>query len=176
MPKPSGDTVPCVDCQGMDRNPKPMSALISILETFEGIAYLTIAFALGVPVVMLVFSAVMRMLAVFEGGVFETALAVLDSLLLAFIFVELIDTIRIAVTTSESRIFLAEPFLLVGLIAVVRSILLLTANLHQGLSMEQSQILLIEVGILAFLVIILTSALYFARRMRRSEKKREISE
>jgi hypothetical protein len=153
-----------------------MRAFISILETFEGIAYLTIAFALSVPVVMLVISALVSMLAVLEGGVFETALAVLDSLLLAFIFVELIDTIRLAVTTSESRIFLAEPFLLVGLIAVVRAILLLTANLHQGLSMEQSQVLLIEVGILAFLVIVLSSALYFARRMRLSERNRETSE
>jgi hypothetical protein len=154
-----------------------MRVFVSILEAFEGFAYLTIAFALSVPVVMLVFSAVMSMLAVLEGGVFETALAVLDSLLLAFIFVELIDTIRLAVTTSESRIFLAEPFLLVGLIAVVRAILLLTANLHEGLSMEESQVLLIEVGILAFLVIILTGALYFARRMRpSSEQKREISE
>ncbi len=153
-----------------------MKAFISILETFEGIAYLTIAFALSVPVVMLVISALLSMVGVLEGGVFETALAVLDSLLLAFIFVELIDTIRLAVTTSESRIFLAEPFLLVGLIAVVRAILLLTANLHQGLSMEQSQVLLIEVGILAFLVIILTSALYFARRMRLSERNRATSE
>jgi hypothetical protein len=42
--------------------------------------------------------------------------------------------------------------------------------------MEESQILLIEVGGLAILVVILTSALYFARRMRLSEKKREISE
>ena len=70
--------MPCVDCQGMDRDPKPMRAFTSILETFEGIAYLTIAFALSVPVVMLVISAVANMLAVLEGGVFETALAVLD--------------------------------------------------------------------------------------------------
>jgi len=153
-----------------------MRVFISILETFEGFAYLTIAFALSVPVVMLVFSAVQSMLAVLEGGVFETALAVLDSLLLAFIFVELIDTIRIAVTTSESRIFLAEPFLLVGLIAVVRSILLLVANIHQVQSMEESQMLLIEVGSLSLLVIILTSALYFARRMRLSERNRATSE
>ena len=163
--------MPCVDCQGMDRDPKTMRAmraLITILAAFEGIAYLAIAFALSVPVVMLVFSAVMRMLEVLEGGVFETALAVLDSLLLAFIFVELINTIRIVASASEDRIFLAEPFLLVGLVAVVRGILLLTANLHhQAQSMEESQILLIEVGILAFLVIVLTSALYFARRMRR---------
>jgi Phosphate-starvation-inducible E family len=172
--------VPRVDCQGMDRDPKSMRAmraLITILAAFEGIAYLAIAFALSVPVVMLVFSAVMSMLEVLEGGVFETALAVLDSLLLAFIFVELIDTIRIVASASEDRIFIAEPFLLVGLVAVVRGILLLTANLHQAQSMEESQILLIEVGILAFLVIVLSGALYFARRMRvSSEQKREISE
>jgi hypothetical protein len=42
--------------------------------------------------------------------------------------------------------------------------------------MEESQVLLIEVGILAFLVIILSSALYFARRMRLSERNRETSE
>jgi hypothetical protein len=168
--------VPSVDCQGMDRDPRVNRVFVSILVSFEGIAYLTIAFALSVPVVMLVISAVMSMLEVLEGGVFETLLAVLDSLLLAFIFVELIDTIRTVVTASESRIFIAEPFLLVGLIAVVRSILLLVANIHQVQSMEESQILLIEVGGLAFLVVILTSALYFARRMRLSEKKREISE
>jgi hypothetical protein len=114
----------------MDRDPRVNRVFVSILVSFEGIAYLTIAFALSVPVVMLVISAVMSMLEVLEGGVFETSLAVLDSLLLAFIFVELIDTIRIVVTASESRIFIAEPFLLVGLIAVVRSILLLVANIH----------------------------------------------
>jgi hypothetical protein len=113
----------------MDRDPQKV--FVRILETFERIAYLTIAFALGVPIVMLVISAAMSLLEVAEVGVLDTALAVLDSLLLAFIFVELIDTIKIVATANERGIFIAEPFLLVGLIAVVRSILLLTANLKQ---------------------------------------------
>jgi hypothetical protein len=61
---------------------------------------LTIAFAMIVPVVMLVISAVMSMLEVTEAGILDTALVVLDSLLLAFIFVELIDTIRIVTTVT----------------------------------------------------------------------------
>jgi Phosphate-starvation-inducible E family len=78
---------------------------------------------------MLVVSSIGSMLQVNETGVLETVLAVLDRLLLAFIFVELIDIIK--VTVSEREIFIAEPFLLVGLIAVGRRILLLTAGLRE---------------------------------------------
>jgi phosphate starvation-inducible membrane PsiE len=155
---------------------EPQRVFMRILEAFERIAYLTIAFAFGVPIVMLVISAVMSMLEVAEVGILDTALAVLDSLLLAFIFVELIDTIKIVATGNERGIFMAEPFLLVGLIAVVRSILLLTANLKGGQSMERVQTLLIELVVLTVLVGVLASTLYYARRMRLSEKKRELSE
>jgi uncharacterized membrane protein (DUF373 family) len=146
----------------------------SVLDTFERIAYLAIALALSVPIVMLVVSAAMSMLEVSEVGVLETVLAVLDRLLLAFIFVELIDTVRVTVT--ERGIFIAEPFLLVGLIAVVRRILLLTAGLEQAESTETFRNMLIELGVMTGLVIVLTVALYFTRRMRVSEKERESSE
>ena len=160
--------------KGMDRNLK--RGLSSILETFERIAYLTLALALSVPIVMLVISAVMSMLEVAEVGVLQTALAVLDSLLLAFIFVELIETIRVVTMGTERGIFIAEPFLVVGLVAVVRSILRLIANLKQLQSIQESEILLIELGILTLLVIVLTSGLYFTRRMRLSEKKPDTCE
>jgi uncharacterized membrane protein (DUF373 family) len=79
---------------------------------------------------MLVVSAALIMLEVAELGVLDTVLAVLDRLLMAFIFVELIATIKI--THTERGIFIAEPFLPVGLIAGVRRILLLTAGLEQA--------------------------------------------
>jgi phosphate starvation-inducible membrane PsiE len=168
-----GDAAPWVDCHGMARDPQRV--FFRILEAFESIAYLTIAFGLSVPVVMLVIFAVRNMLEVAQDGILDTALDVLDGLLLAFIFVELINTIRIATGLGERGIFIAEPFLLVGLVAVVRGILLLTADLHQVQSMEEVQILLMEVGILAILLGVLTIALYYARRMGLSEQKREIS-
>ena len=142
----------------------------SILDAFERSAYVAIALALSVPIVMLVFSAAISMLEVYEVGVLETALTVLDRVLLAFIFVELIDTVR--VTVRERGIFIAEPFLLVGLIAVVRRILLLTAEI-EGAGAEEFQNMLIELGVMTGLVIVLTGALYFTRRMRLSEKERE---
>ena len=143
-----------------------------VLDAFERVAYLAIALALSVPIVMLVFSAAMSMLEVSEAGVLQTALGVLDRVLLAFIFVELIDTVR--VTVRERGILIAEPFLLVGLIAVVRRILLLTAELER-VSAEEFRNMLIELGVMTGLVIVLTIALYFTRRMRLSEKELERS-
>ena len=144
-----------------------------VLDAFERVAYLAIALALSVPIVMLVFSAAMSMLEVSEVGVLQTALGVLDRVLLAFIFVELIDTVR--VTVRERGILIAEPFLLVGLIAVVRRILLLTAELERA-SVEEFRNMLIELGVMTGLVIVLTMALYFTRRMRLSEKELERSQ
>ena len=144
-----------------------------IVDTFERVAYLAIALALSVPIVMLVVSAVISMLEVSEVGVLETSLTVLDRMLLAFIFVELIDTVR--VTVRERGIFIAEPFLLVGLIAVVRRILLVTAELERA-SAEAFRNMLIELGVMTGLVIVLTISLYFTRRMRLSEKEQERSQ
>ena len=150
---------------------EPYKRVISgTLDAFERIAYVAIALALSVPIVMLVFSAAISMLEVSEVGVLETSLTVLDRVLLAFIFVELIDTVR--VTVRERGIFIAEPFLLVGLIAVVRRILLLTAEIER-VSAEEFQNMLIELGVMTGLVIVLTVALYFTRRMRLSEKELE---
>src|SRR5215204_3872439 len=110
--------------------PEPYKRVVSgILDAFERVAYLAIALALSVPIVMLVFSTAMSMLKVSEVGVLETSLTVLDRVLLTFIFVELIDTVR--VTVRERGIFIAEPFLLVGLIAMVRRMLLLTAEIER---------------------------------------------
>jgi uncharacterized membrane protein (DUF373 family) len=151
--------------------PEPYKRVVSgTLDAFERIAYVAIALALSVPIVMLVFSAAISMLEVSEVGVLETSLTVLDRVLLAFIFVELIDTVR--VTVRERGIFIAEPFLLVGLIAVVRRILLLTAEIER-VSAEEFQNKLIELGVMTGLVIVLTVALYFTRRMRLSEKELE---
>src|SRR5215204_1561425 len=87
--------------------PDPYKRVVSgILDAFERIAYVAIALALSVPIVMLVFSAALSMLEVSEVGVLETSLTVLDRVLLAFIFVELIDTVR--VTVRERGVWLVS--------------------------------------------------------------------
>ena len=95
---------------------------------------MAIELALLVTVGMLFVSVVASMLEVVEVGPLETALTVLDRVLLIFIFVELLNTVEIFVRENE---IVAGPFLLIGLIAVVRRILLLTAQAEQYIGTEQ---------------------------------------
>ena len=154
----------------MARWPKRVN-LLDILGVFERIIYFFVALALIVPIALLFGSMVMSTLRVSEIGVLDTVLAVLDRVLLVFIFVELLDTIRIII--RERGIVIAGPFLLVGLIAVVRRILLVTAGLEQAAGTEEFQSLLLELGVMAGLVVVLTGALYFTGRLHRSGQASE---
>jgi len=136
--------------------------LAGILNFSEKIVYYGAALALILTVAILFVSVGQSLLAVFEEGPLETALTVLDRVLLIFIFVELLNTIEIIVRENE---IIAEPFLLIGLIAVVRRILLVTAEAEQNLAQENFQNLVLELGVLTALVISLAGALYITRRM-----------
>jgi uncharacterized membrane protein (DUF373 family) len=136
--------------------------LAVMLDYSEKVIYYGVAVALLVTVGMLFVSAGQGLLAVFDAGTLETALTVLDRVLLILIFVELLNTIEVIV---QEREIVAEPFLLIGLIAVVRRILLVTAEAKQDLAAGEFQNLIIELGVLTALVISLAGALYITRRM-----------
>ncbi len=91
-----------------DERPK----LISILAGLERIVYYGVAAALIIAIGILFVSLAMSTLQVLEIGPLETALAILDRVLLISIFVELLTTIEILVRERE---IVAEPFLLIGL-------------------------------------------------------------
>ncbi len=136
--------------------------LAEILGLSERVVYYVAAVALLVTVGMLFVSAGDSILRVREVGPLETALEVLDRVLLIFIFAELLGTISTIVREREVK---AEPFLLIGLIAVVRRILGVTVSIEQSLGTPEFNSLLLELGVLTGLVLTLTTALYFTRRM-----------
>ena len=128
----------------------------------RAVYYVAAAFLLAT--IAMVFAAAVRdMLDVTEAGLLNTALAVLDSVLLVFIFAELLSTIS---TIVREREIVAEPFLLIGLIAVVRRILAVTVSIEQSLGTPRFEDLVIELGVLTALVVALSSALYFTRKSR----------
>jgi uncharacterized membrane protein (DUF373 family) len=139
------------------------SRLSAALGFAERIVYYAAAIMLLVTVGMLFVSAGASVLAVREVGPLGTALEVLDRVLLIFIFAELLGTISTIVREREVK---AEPFLLIGLIAVVRRILGVTVSIEQSLGTSEFNSLLLELGVLTGLVIALTGALYFTRRTR----------
>lgn len=132
------------------------------MDLAERAAYYGVALFLLVTIVMVFVSAAISLADVVELGPLETALEVLDKVLLIFIFAELLGTIS---TIVREREVTAEPFLLIGLIAVVRRILAVTASIEQNLGTPRFDDLILELGVLTALVLALAGALFFARRM-----------
>ncbi len=86
----------------------------------------------------------------------------LDRILLTLIVAELLHTLRFVVLRGE---IVVEPFLFVGLIAVVRRILIVTAELERqtpgGRTLTNQ---LLELGLLGVLTLALAIAIYLVRR------------
>lgn len=142
--------------------PKGDSRLADLIEVAERVVYFGAAAFLLVTIGVIFVSAGAELLTVFEVGPLQAALDVLDQVLLVFILAELLRTVSTIVRQSE---ILAEPFLLIGIIAVVRRILAVTVSIEQSLGTQDFYALLIELGVLTVLVISLSTALYIARRV-----------
>jgi Phosphate-starvation-inducible E family len=96
-------------------------------------------------------------------------LQVLDELLVVLMLVEVLHTVRISI---RSHILVTEPFLVIGLIASIRRMLVITleaANLTQGgawTTQGQSvfRASMMELALLGFLVLILVFSITLLRR------------
>ena len=143
--------------------------LLTIMGYAQNVVYYGVTLVLLVAIGVLFFSVGQILLAAFEVDPLQTTLEILDRVLLITIFVELLITIEVIV---RERQLVAEPFILIGLVAVVRRILLVTAEAGQSLQdTERFLNLVTELGVLTALVISLSAALYVARRtVRRQEE------
>ena len=154
------------DSRGANGGEKPF--LVTILDYAQQVVYYGVSLVLLVAIGVLFVSVGASLLAVFEVDPLETILAILDRILLITIFVELLITIEVLV---QERQIVAEPFLLIGLVAVIRRILIITAEAGQSLGdPERFLNLITELGVLTALVISLAGALYVARRTQRQQE------
>lgn len=96
-----------------------------------------------------------------ENSVAEGGILVLDRIMLTLIVAEFAYTLRVVIEKHEIS---AEPFLFIGLIAVVRRILIVTATFEQPLSNDELFNLLLELGMLGVLVLGLALAIFLIRR------------
>jgi formate-dependent nitrite reductase membrane component NrfD len=89
----------------------------------------------------------------------EGAVLVLDHALLILIVAELAYTIR-SVQYHEIRV---EPFLFIGLIATIRRILIVTAELEHPQTDQALNRLLLQLGALGLLVLAIAAAIFMVR-------------
>ena len=134
----------------------------------EGISAIQSAIYLIVAALLLAaagFTMVGTAIDVIEGSdsrhIADTGVFILDRVLLIFIIAELLYTLRLV--ESGGRI-MVEPFLLIGLIAVVRRVLVITAEFEAGEGRAEVTDFLIHIGALAALAFALTLSIYLLRR------------
>jgi uncharacterized membrane protein (DUF373 family) len=149
--------------------PPPMIVRLGnrTLEIAEMVIYVGIAAFLVVTALSLLVQSARQVLPLFgaEGVSGQLAIDILDTLLLVFIVVELLFAVRITITRRE---LIAEPFLLVGIIASIKEIVVLSVKaadeIGKGPKFADS---MWEIGILGVLVVVLgTTALLLRRKER----------
>ncbi len=135
------------------------------IEISEAIVYVGIAIMLTITAIALLVLAVRNVLPLFGDDASNVALDVLDTLLLVFIVVELLFAVR---ATISQRELLAEPFLLAGIIASIKEIIVLSVKaaetVGQGSAFRDQ---MWEIGTLGVLVLLLAVAAFLLRRKER---------
>jgi uncharacterized membrane protein (DUF373 family) len=145
----------------LQRGPRSGRALAG-LEVIEDVIYAIIAIFLIGSGVLLLLGAGIDISKTFDvNNIHPLVVRVLDETLLVFMVVELLHTVRI---TLRDHTLAAEPFLIVGLIAGVRRILILTASsdtLHSG---PDFVVYWVQLLLLIVLVVAMVVALFIWRR------------
>jgi uncharacterized membrane protein (DUF373 family) len=95
----------------------------------------------------------------FTGLVLE----LLSGLLLVFIFTELISTIRVAIARRSVTV---EPFLIVGMVAAIRRLIVISAEAENLLGTPRFRDLMLEIGVLAGTVLVLGVTVFVLRIVR----------
>jgi len=100
---------------------------------------------------------------VLAGAFVDHVIELLDQVLLIFMIVEILYTVQVS---FREHALVPEPFIVVGLIAVIRRVLVLTAEF--GELLEKSELIfrnaMLELALLTVMVIALVVALVLLRR------------
>lgn len=145
---------------------KPQSATLRIAEYLglsERIVLILIAIVLVVLAVLLLISGVTALYQSFvEGKIRDQAIEILDTVLLVMMTMEIVYTVTLSL---QSHTLVAEPFLIIGAIAAIRRMLVITA---ESTKLEDKQDVfrgtLIELGLLALIVVTMAISIYILRR------------
>jgi uncharacterized membrane protein (DUF373 family) len=109
----------------------------------------------------------------------KTVVEVIDRLLVVLVLVEILHTVRISI---RSHILVTEPFLIVGLIASIRRMLVITldaANLTSAANWASDgqaklRASMVELALLAGTVIVLVVSIYILRKSRSPYEEEDI--
>ena len=140
-----------------------------MLAFVENVVYIGIAVLLLVAAGILLVVAVDQLLDIRDGLATEPVVEALDTLLLVFIIVELLSATR---TTITKRELVAEPFLLVGIIASIKEIVVLSVKAAESIgegTVFRDQIW--EIAVLGVVVVLLGGTAWLLRLKEREPEE-----
>ena len=93
-------------------------------------------------------------------------LNLLDTLLLVFIITEIIHTIRVVI---DEKILVSEPFLVVGIVAAIRRLVVVSAEAKDLFGKPQFGDAMLEIGVLTGTILALGLTIFMLRHTEHSE-------
>jgi uncharacterized membrane protein (DUF373 family) len=103
-----------------------------------------------------------------DGDLSSKVLDLLDAMLLVFIVTELIHTISAVI---RERVLLTEPFLIVGIVAAIRRLVLISAEAKDLLGKPEFSDAMLEIGVLTAAIVLLSLSIFLLRHTTRSEPR-----
>lgn len=100
--------------------------------------------------------------------VVEGALRLLSGLLLVFIYTELISTLRVIIARKRIEV---EPFLIVGIVAAIRRLLVIGAEAENVLGTDAFADVMLEIAVLAGTVLVLGVTILLVRVSARRDRE-----
>jgi uncharacterized membrane protein (DUF373 family) len=137
-----------------------IARVVRSLRTIEDLVHVAVAVLLSVLALVLLIDVIDSIVVALRGpyNALDVVLSILDKTLVLFIVAELLHTVRITITEQQLQ---AEPFLVVGLIAGVRRLLLVTAEAERSFRWNPQGI---ELLILMGLILAMALAILALRR------------
>lgn len=134
--------------------------------TVEQAFYIAVALALSVAGASLFFFVTWRFTTgLGRGSLSANVLEFLDGLLFVFIITELIHTVTTVIAENVLR---AEPFLVVGIVAAIRRVIVIAAQADRRVGKPEFADLMLEMGVLLAAVLVLGASIFLVRQSQRS--------
>ena len=134
-----------------------------VLVVVEDVIYVSIAALLALAAGVVLVQSALELVKGTQESDPNALVGLLDSLLLVFIFVELLYAVR---TTLKERQIVAEPFLVAGILASIKEIIVLSVTaadeyIDQGAEFARA---MVEIGLLAVTVVLLSATAVLLRK------------
>lgn len=142
---------------------------VGAFRVVERVFYVIIALALALAGAALFVNSIYTFAVARGDATFiHRILELLDGMLLVFIVTELLHTVRAVI---DENVLMTEPFLIVGVVAVIRRLIVISAEAQDAVGTDRFADLMVEMGILIGAVVGLGAVIFLLRHTEHGEPR-----